>query len=202
MASVVEFIPIPQLVRARITAVAKDYNATMMNLFNFDVGHAVSPADVAAVAALLDSWVNNHYTGQVCSQVHFTTIDAWDGSDQFGAAASSLVDADGTGVSVLASLDFAWAPLVTLKTNHRGRAGTGGWYAFTPVTEAVNPNNYEASHMAGLVSIAGQLKDAATTAGITWVVASESRLALYPIMSFKPTSRLTMQTRRRPDFGR
>lgn len=202
MASVVEFIPIAQLVRARITGVAVDFNATMMNLVNFDVGHAVTAGDVAGVATMLHDWVTSNYVPQVCSQVRFTTVDTWDGSDQFGPASSALVDTVGTGVSVLASLDFAWAPLVTLKTAHRGRAGTGGFYAFTPVTEAVNPNNYEASHMAGLVAALDSLRTRASALGFTWVVASESRLALYPIVSFKPTQRLTMQTRRRPDFGR
>lgn len=202
MSSVIEFIPIQGLIKVRITAVGVGHNATLMNIFNF---HSVTTPDVAtvdSVATLVASWVTNHYTGQVSEFVRFTSVEAWSGEEQFGPMATVTLDDVGTGISASTIVDYAWAPLIGLKTTNRGRFATGKWYAFTPVLETVQIGNYDPTHMAGLVSIANQLLTAASENNTPWVVASETRLSTYPITEFKPSARLTEQTRRRPDFGR
>jgi hypothetical protein len=202
MSSVVEFIPIAGLIKCRITAVGVNNNATLMNIFNF---HSDAPVDHAAVdniAGIVTAWVNNHYSGQVSEFVRFTNVEAWSGEDQFGPLTSITLDQVGTAVSASTQVDYAWAPLIGLKTGTRGRFATGKWYAFTPVLETMLIGHYASTHMDGLVGIAGQLLDAASTANLPWSVASETRLQTYPITGFKPSNRLTEQTRRRPDFGR
>lgn len=202
MSSVVEFIPIAGLIRARITAVGVGHNATLMNLFNFASAGVVDAASVASVATMLASWVTNHYTGQVSEFVRFTTVEAWSGELQFGPMHTVTMDAVGTAVSASTIVDYAWAPLIGLKTGTRGRFATGKWYAFTPVLETVQIGNYDPTHMDGLKSIGAQLLTAASDNNTPWCVASETRLATYPIVELKPSARLTEQTRRRPDFGR
>ena len=202
MSSVVEFIPIEGLIRSRITAVGVDRNCTLMNLFNFHTTGVVDAAAVGAVAGIVASWVQNHYKGQVSEFVRFTTVEAWSGEDQFGPMATQLVDEVGTAVSASTQIDYAWAPMIGLKTGQRGRHATGKWYAFTPVLETMEVGKYADSHMEGLVAIGTQLLTAASEANLPWCVASETRLECYPIQSFKPSARLTEQTRRRPDFGR
>jgi len=202
MSSVVEFIPITGLIKCRITAVGVDNNATLMNIFNFHTDGAVDTAAVTSVAGIVSSWVTNHYTGQVSEFVRFVNVEAWSGEDQFGPLKSIVLDSVGTAVSASEQIDYAWAPLIGLKTGTRGRFATGKWYAFTPVLETMLIGHYASTHMDGLVAIAGNLMDAAATANLPWCVASETRLQCYPINGFKPSNRLTEQTRRRPDFGR
>jgi hypothetical protein len=202
MSSVVEFIPIEGLIRCRITAVGVNKNATLMNLFNFHTDGPVDLAVVTSVAGTVFDWVRNHYTGQVSEFIRFTNVECWSGEEQFGPLVSRNMDDVGTAVSASTIVDYAWAPLIGLKTVTRGRFATGKWYAFTPVLETVQISNYDPIHMDGLVSIAQSLLDSANTAGTPWVVASETRLATFPITGFKPSPRLTEQTRRRPDFGR
>jgi hypothetical protein len=203
MSSVVEFIPIPGLVRTRLTAVGVGYNCTLMHLLNFDAGVNVLPTDITSVLNIIYSWVTNHYIGQINQKVRFVSIEAWDGGDQFGAAGSrNFSDVFGTAVSEFDFVDYAKAPRIGLKTGARGRAATGAIYCFPPVQEAIQPQAYATDHMDGLVAALGYLQTAANSAAYPWVVASESRLAKYPIIGFKPTVRLTEQTRRRPDFGR
>lgn len=202
MSSVVEFIPITGLIKCRITAVGVNNNATLMNIFNFHTTGAVDAAAVDAVKGIVSSWVTNHYTGQVCPYVRFTNVEAWSGEDQFGPLSSQNLDALGTAVTTHSHVDYAWAPLIGLKTGTRGRFASGKWYAFTPVFETINEGFYDPTHMDGLVAVANYLKTAASDNNLPWVVASETRLATYPIIDFKPSTRLTEQTRRRPDFGR
>jgi len=202
MASVVEFIPITGLIRARITAVGVGHNATLMNLFNFAAAGIVDAASVASVATMLASWVTNHYKGQVSEFVRFTSVEAWSGELQFGPMSTAYLDDVGTAISSSTIIDYAWAPLIGLKTGTRGRFATGKWYAFTPVLVTVQIGNYDPTHLDGLVSIAEQLLTAAGENNTPWCVASETRLSTFPITDFKPSPRLTEQTRRRPDFGR
>jgi len=202
MASVVEFIPIPQLVRCRLTAHAVGYNATLMHLLNFQAPATPTAADCEQVCNVVSQWVNDSYRAQVSNQVNFATAEAWSGEEQFGPAATNVIDLDGSAVSTELFVDFAWAPRIGLKTAHRGRAATGAIYMFPPTQESVEPNAYSPVHLAGLVTSCEWLLSHALSAALPWVVASESRLTLFPILSFKPTARLTMQTRRRPDFGR
>lgn len=202
MSSVVEFIPIPGLIRCRITAVGVDVNCTLMNLFNFATTGPVDEATVNAVATMVLAWVGNHYTGQVSNQVRFVNVEAWSGEEQFGPLVSLPTDQLGSAVSTAPHVDFAWAPLIGLKTDTRGRFASGKWYAFTPVAEVMLGNHYSQLHLDGLVAIATQLKTAASDQNTPWVVASETRLATFPITGFKASQRLTEQTRRRPDFGR
>jgi hypothetical protein len=202
MASVIEFIPIPRLVRCRLTAHAIGYNATLMHLLNFEAPGTPTAADCESVNNVVGQWVLDSYKAQVSNQVNFATVESWSGEDQFGPAATNVIDQDGSAISSEMYVDYAWAPRIGLKTANRGRAATGAIYMFPPVQEAVNPNSYSPVHLSGLVASCQWLLDHALSAAMPWVVASESRLTLYPILSFKPTARLTMQTRRRPDFGR
>jgi hypothetical protein len=202
MSSVVEFIPIPGLVKCRITAVGVDVNCTLMNIFNFHTDLPVDGGIVSGVADMVKSWVHNHYTGQVSEFVRFSNVEAWSGEEQFGPLVSLSMDEVGTAVSASTQIDYAWAPLIGLKTDTRGRFATGKWYAFAPALETMLNNHYASTHMDGLVSIAGQLLTAANDNATPWVVASETRIHCYPITGFKPSPRLTEQTRRRPDFGR
>lgn len=202
MSSVVEFIPIEGLIRCRITAVGVGVNCTLMNLFNFHTDTGVDATAVGSVANIVKSWVQNHYTGQVSEFVRFVNVEAWSGEEQFGPLTSLAMDEVGTAVSASTQIDYAWAPLVGLKTSTRGRFASGKWYAFAPALETMLNSHYASTHMDGLVGIADQLRDTAASANLPWVVASETRLATYPITGFKASQRLTEQTRRRPDFGR
>lgn len=202
MTSVVEFIPITGLIRCRITAVGVSKNATLMNLFNFHTDGAVDAETVNSVAVLVHDWCEDHYAGQVSEFVRFTNVEAWSGEDQFGPLRSIALDTVGRAVSTSVIVDYAWAPLIGLKTGTRGRFATGKWYAFTPVLETVEISNYASSHMDGLMSLGNLLVAGASANHTPWVVASETRLHTYQITGFKPSTRLTEQTRRRPDFGR
>jgi hypothetical protein len=202
MSSVVEFIPIAGLIKVRITAVGVGHNATLMNIFNFKAATTPDAATVASVAGLVQAWIVNTYSGQVSEFVRFTSVEAWSGEEQFGPAHTIAMNELGSAISSSTIVDYAWAPLIGLKTGTRGRFATGKWYAFTPVLETVQIGNYDPTHMAGLVAAAAQLLSHASDNNTPWVVASETRLNTYQINEFKPSARLTEQTRRRPDFGR
>jgi hypothetical protein len=202
VSSVVEFIPIPGLIKCRITAVGVSKNATLMNIFNFAAASIPDASHVDSVANIVAAWVGNHYKAQVSEFVRFTNVEAWSGEEQFGPLTSINMDQVGTAVSSSTIVDYAWAPMIGLKTGTRGRFASGKWYAFTPVLETIEIGNYAPSHLDGLVAAAGFLLADAADALVPWCVASETRLATYPITGFKPTARLTEQTRRRPDFGR
>lgn len=202
MSSVVEFIPIAGLIKVRITAVGVHHNATLMNIFNFKSATTPDAATVLSVATLVQAWIVNTYSGQVSEFVRFTSVDAWSGEEQFGPAHTIPMNEVGSAVSSSTIVDYAWAPLIGLKTGTRGRFATGKWYAFCPVLETVQIGNYDPTHMAGLVAAAAQLLSHASDNNTPWVVASETRLNTYQINEFKPSARLTEQTRRRPDFGR
>ena len=127
MSSVVEFIPIPGLIKCRITAVGVNKNATLMNIFNFAAAVTPDASHVDAVANVVAAWVGNHYKDQVSEFVRFTNVEAWSGEEQFGPLTSINMDQVGTAISSSTIVDYAWAPMIGLKTGTRGRFASGKW---------------------------------------------------------------------------
>jgi len=199
---VVEFIPIPGLIKLSIKATAVNYNSEMYNVLSFQTPGTPTQALCEALCDRMHTWLSNKYKPLVSAEVNFDEIKAWSGEVQDGPLAIRAIDENGNGATLLGPdrMQFEWAPLLMFHGG-RGRHKLGKAYLFPPPPEQVKPNGFLPEHLNACVDAFNYIIGDNTTA-LTWVVASESRLALYPITAVTHTHRLTIQKRRRPDFGR
>lgn len=196
------FEAVPGTIRTRITADYLVATATAVNLLYFEAPtETPTAADCEAVLDIVAEWINANYKNEYNANWKIFKLEAQGMEAAIAAYASRTVNQDGSLEEVEARPE--WAPLILLGTGSTGRSRHGRVYTFPPDAAGVKDNNtaYSDAHMGDLVTDFLALITLANDGGYPLVVASPTQGSFHRVTGVTYSPRLTMQTRRRPNFG-
>jgi hypothetical protein len=193
------FEPILACVQVAIKAQNDVYQNELINVLHF-ITSGPEPAlgDVSTLVNLVEQWCNNAYKQNFSNDFRIVELR---GRSMFAAVApffNKAVDILGTQGG---SDEYAHAPLMLLHGGLTERTEAGRFYAFPP-GGVVPQTGYSAAYYTNMLAALINLSSVAHFAGYELGVGSRKASVCFPALSFSHSNRLTMQTRRRPLFGR
>ncbi len=160
----------PQCVEAKL--IMSQNGVPLVNIFNIDVGHAVTISDLSGVFAAVDAWVTAHYAPIIHTSVQFqqlvvTDISVANGQQQIYIPTTTTGLQSGTAAAANAAFVGSW------RTAHTGRGYRGRTYAGGMVTsDFVDAQHVSLSTAGSYNTIFTALITAVATAGYKLCVLS------------------------------
>lgn len=198
------FQPVSFAIGARISATWQSGLATGEHLMYFrSENEDPLLSEVEDMNTLVGGWVATVYKEIFNAGWKVFRVETFSAFNEFGAYKDGAAAINGDLVNVDPQLDPSHAPLALLGTGLRGRSHHGRFFALSPAQGEMQGfgQGYTATHLGNLVVRVETLMGAATTAGHPMVVASKLLNEINDVTSVTASQRLTMQTRRRVNFG-
>ncbi len=164
------FIATPQCVEAKLTMTQN--SVPLVNIWHFDVAHAVTPTDLSGVFAVVDAWLTTYYSTLFHPSVSFDEIVVTDisvANGQQQVYVPTTLVGGGSGTAAAANAAF----VASLRTAHTGRSFRGRTYVGGMSTsQFTDAQHVGAGYAAAVNNAFTHLLAAAITAGYKLCVLS------------------------------